>query len=196
MLQIQALSNPMIAQIYERHMQKDFPASELKSLSHMLDLIAQGIYKGYGLFEDETLCAYAFLTHAPSNPILLLDYLAVCAHLRNRHYGSQFLTLLNDHFAQEAGILIEIESIASASHPLETELRTKRLLFYKRNGAIETQVVSNCFGVEFSILYLGTKQNYSQETVAQDLDAIYKAIFSPHHYQTQVQFISPQLAKS
>lgn len=191
MLQLQSLSLDMISNIYQQHMLKDFPPDELKSLDHIVSLIQQDIYEGYGLFEDDHLCGYAFLTHVPNGKMLLLDYLAVCQDQRNRQYGSYFLQHLKAHFANYDGILIEIESLDSASDADQLALRTRRLNFYIRNGAVLTDVITNCFGVEFSILYLGQPMPTNTNFIAHHLDTIYATIFPSVDYQTHVHFIAP-----
>lgn len=49
-----------VAAVYEGHMRKDFPASELKPLSSIRRMQAEGIYDCLGFYEGDMLVGYAF----------------------------------------------------------------------------------------------------------------------------------------
>lgn len=189
MLKMKSLSPEAIATIYHTHMKNDFPADELKPLTSILNLISQGLYEGFGLFEGTSLRAYAFLTHQEGGNVLLLDYLAVCEGFRGQDYGSQFLKILKAHCTDYKGIIIEIESLRTAKDAADLKIRTKRLAFYERNGLSQTGVTANCFGVEFTILYLPIDPEWHDDFIYENLNDIYLTLFPGKLYTDHVRFL-------
>lgn len=189
MLTIKLLNADEITALYHTHMCSDFPPAELKPLASIINLTTQGIYDCLGLFEDETLKAYACLTREKNGQIYLLDYLAVCKPYRNGGYGSKLLGLLKETYSDAQGLIIEIESLRTSIDDADRLIRTKRLAFYERNGLIQTDITTNCFDVEFTILYLPITSAYDYDLVRTHLNGIYKTIFPKHLYKTHVRFI-------
>ncbi len=191
MLEIKPLTSCTVTEIYHTHMKNDFPADELKPLANILHLMSKGLYEGFGLFEGSQLKAYAFLARKEGGYVLLLDYLAVCEGFRGQDYGSQFLKLLKDHCNEFKGIIIEIESLRTAKDAQDLHIRTKRLAFYEKNGLIQTNIITNCFGVEFIILYLMISPDWHEHFICENLDAIYHTLFPGKIYTENVRFIAP-----
>lgn len=190
MLTMKLLNTSEVIQLYHTHMMIDFPADELKPLSSILKLMSQDVYECFGLFEEDTLKAYALLSRQKDGEIFLLDYLAVCKAFRNQNYGSQFLALLKKHYVLAKGLIIEIESLRCAKDEEDLLMRTKRLAFYERNGLIQTGVITNCFGVEFTILYMPLAAHLEDALIAQHLDGIYHTLFPGTIYTENVRFLT------
>ena len=177
MLTIQALTPQQVTQIYHRHMVRDFPADELKPLDNMLPLMRRGLYRGYGLWEDGALCAYALLMTVPDGRVPLLDYLAVVSDRRDHGYGSRFLQLLKAELADYDGIVLEAEAVAYAVGGADRAIRTRRLAFYHRNGLRSTSLQTHLFGVTLSMLYLPCGRDVSDGQLYCELDALYRRMF-------------------
>lgn len=190
MLEMKSLNASAITTIYHTHMQNDFPPDEIKPLNSMLSLMSQGLYEGFGLFDGTHLRAYAFLAREKDGEVLLLDYLAVCKGFRGQDYGSQFLCLLKSQCAAFKGIIIEIESLRTAHNEEDLHIRTKRLAFYERNNLAKTNVTANCFGVEFTILYLPISLEWDDAFVYEHLDGIYHTLFPGKIYEEHVHFLN------
>lgn len=189
MLKIKQLNTDEITTLYHTHMENDFPADELKPLESIINLTKQDVYECLGLFDEDTLKAYAFLAREKNGQIYLLDYLAVCKAYRNQSYGSQFLALLKTKYQDAQGLIIEIESLRTAHDATDLQIRSKRLAFYKRNGLVQTEVTTNCFDVEFTILYLPLSLDYDYSFVSEHLNCIYETIFPAHLYKAHVRFV-------
>lgn len=188
MLTIHLLTAAETTDIYETHMKQDFPADELKPLSSMLNLMAEGYYKGYGLYEKQELRAYGFLAKSSTGTTYLLDYLAVCAPYRGQDYGSRFLKELHQ-LCDLSGILIEVESLRTASDEDDHQMRQRRIAFYKKNGVQMTELMANCFGVEFSLMHLCHHSNWTTHFIKEELDAIYRTLFPAHLYEKHIRFL-------
>jgi GNAT superfamily N-acetyltransferase len=157
MLSVKPLSPAEIKYIYEKHMTVDFPANELKPLSAIEHLLKKGRYLAYGLFDDDSIRAYAFFAAAGKSRSLLLDYFAVKASGRSRGFGSKFLRMLKNEIVTAYpgvnSVIAEVERVRFAPDELERITRERRIAFYKRNGFKGTRIKSLLFGVDYSILY-------------------------------------------
>ena len=132
------LNSEEIKNIYNKYMVKDFPPDELKPLSSMMDMLSRGIYDCYGLYEEEKLLAYAYLTVL--DDFILVDYLAVVPELRGSGIGSK--------------LLCELKNIIRdfATDPQDKTTKIRRIDFYKRSGFVLSGVLSRLFDVEYVIL--------------------------------------------
>lgn len=154
-MEIKNLNRKEIGDVYQLHMQADFPAEELKPLSMILDAYENGFYRVEGFYQDNQLIAYACIATMPGkadHPVLL-DYLAVVRGRRDEGWGSQVLTKLREAYPH--GILIECEAVHTAIGPDDRANRERRIRFYTKNGARIQPFDVTLFGVRFSILLLG-----------------------------------------
>lgn len=167
-----------IKRIYDTHMHEAFPPSELRPYENMKLLHNSGNYVCYGLYEDETLLAYAYFALKKGGSYILLDYLAVLSGKRGGGIGSRFLTLIREEMREFDGVLIEVESLESAETDEETAVRTRRIDFYMRNGFEKTDAKCLLYGVDFSIMALPIKKPVPQsEIVLSELSSIYHVMF-------------------
>lgn len=143
-----------MAWVHENHMKRDFPPAELKPLSLLQKMLAEGRYEPYALFQNGELAAYAFYWTA-GEPYVLLDYFAVVPERRNSGTGSQLLREMLDRFCVDGhGVFGEVE-IPDTGVPEVDELRTRRLNFYLRAGLQKRNFTVKIFSVPYLVLSYG-----------------------------------------
>lgn len=176
-----------VREIYIKHMKIDFPAGELKPIDAIENLIKRERYICYGLYKENDLLAYAFLTMSEKS-YLLIDYFAVCLEHRNKGIGSDFLKLLKEQWINYSGILVEVEKVECASNEKEKIIRQRRIDFYRRNGFWMTNVLSTLFCVKYSIMCL-SNETLEDYVVYNQLCKIYKEIVPSALYKENVKVI-------
>ena len=153
MLILKTMDDVQLGVLYETCMRRDFPPSELKSLSAILKMKHRGLYDVLGAYRaDGALAAYALLYHPADGRVALLDYLAVEPAFRHEGVGSMLLAQLRAHYADRADVLL-IECERPKAAPDEMQARD-RIRFYTQAGAWLTNVRIWLFDVEYSILVL------------------------------------------
>ena len=152
MLTLRAMNEAEIRILYQFQLTRDFPPSELKSLSAMMNLRERGEYDVLEARENGRFIAYALIYKPGKGRILLLDYLAVEPEIRCRGYGHQLLETLKRYYAQEADCLM-IECERPKASPDVEEAR-RRIRFYQNAEAVLTNVRVWLFEVEYSILVM------------------------------------------
>lgn len=204
-MHLKILSIEDISEIYNTHMVNDFPKTELKPLSHIVNTTKKGLCYSVGIYEgiegekeEKDLLGYAVFILPQGYKYGLLDYLAITGKNRGKGYGHIFFSMIKEffssHFPWLEGIFIECESVESAANIKEKDIRVRRINFYKDCGCIVTRLGSRLFGVEYSILMLNIDNSNKviDDNIAslkferKDLDYIYKEMFKPHHYKEQV----------
>lgn len=154
--QIRPLSGQEIAEIYQKHLVKDFPAGEVKPLSTILQRFEGGQYFAYGLFDESVLAGYAFFMNIRPQPVYLLDYFAIVEEMRSGGYGSVFLKELKDVSEREGRqLILEVENPDYETDAAHREMMKRRIAFYERNGMRVSNVTCNFYDNEYRILYAG-----------------------------------------
>ncbi|MCM1326128.1 MAG: hypothetical protein NC094_02315 [Bacteroidales bacterium] len=182
------------AEIYKGWIPKHFPKDEIKPLKHICRMWEQGAYCALGMYNGEKLVSYGFFAMAPGKDMLLLDYFAVLEDYRNLGAGSFFLKKMGQCLTEQMGvlyqgILIETEDIAYARSDEERQIRRKRDLFYEKNGAVRTGVVSEVYGVHYVIWNLPIAGNMGTGECREQLKAIYRMMVEGDKYQRFVKII-------
>lgn len=154
-MEIKGLGRGDLRTIYSSHMEEDFPPKERKPLRVIEALLDAGMYDTLGIYEGETLMAYAFLWHDEERDYVLLDYFAVCAGGRGQGTGTTALGLLEDYYSDYCGILAESEALDDDAAPEENEVRTRRLDFYRRAGFHSLGYRVRLFTVVYEMLSSG-----------------------------------------
>lgn len=197
-----------VLDIYSSIAPLHFPKAELKPVENVKKYLENGLYTGYGFYENETLLAYALFLHLPKKRKLLLDYYAVLEEYRNDGIGSAFLQSLRAELTCADGIYIEAENPDYAENDQEKGIQEKRIAFYDRNGAVFTGVLSTLFGVPYRVLYLPLQKSEDQNTsfhfdmtageinFYQEINLIYRTMFSPDIYARKVKVERNQGVKS
>ena len=187
MIMLRELDEASIHHLYSTSLVRDFPASELKSLSAILSLYHRGEYRVLGAYNGETLIAYALLYCPEDERIALLDYLAVEPAHRGIGVGSAFLSQLRAYFSEMIDMLM-IECERPKAAPDEAEAR-KRIRFYTRAGAVLTSVRIWLFGVEYSILVLPCSSPLPECDWSSKMLGLYRSMLPEALYRSNVRLI-------
>lgn len=184
---IRTLTREEIVDTYNQHLVTDFPENEVKPLEVILNFYDQNQYECYGLFQEEKMLAYAYFADFTGNHIdaYLLDYYAVIKTARNQGIGSQLLNKLLPTLEKHRCILIEIESLDTATNESEAIIRKRRREFYLRNQVQLSQVVAQAFGVEYQIMYYA-KETLTDVFIHYQIQLVYHelfAAFTPHPFE-------------
>lgn len=147
--------------VYRKHVKRDFPRAERKPLFAMERLMREGKYDPLGVYEGDRLLAYAFLWHDAAQDYVLLDYLAVCEGGRGRGVGTAVLRLLEEHYAQYRGVLVEVEATEETASAADNALRLRRQEFYLRAGFRALGHQAKLFTVVYDVLASGEADSES-----------------------------------
>lgn len=170
---VKPLDRPQWQQLYQTAMVRDFPASELKSVSMLEQLEDKGWYTFLGFYPEEnpqTLSAYALLIQSGPGAVLL-DYFAVAPNLRGGGIGGKILELLKQWTAKKAPLLLaEVEDPDFAVDEQDRSIRNRRIGFYRRNGFELTGVCAQVFQDHYRIIASPTANG---ETVFREMTKLY-----------------------
>ena len=185
---LKLLDDEQIRALYENDMRRDFPPSELKRLSDILDMKRKGVYSVIGAYQcDSTLAAYALVYHPLGTQAALLDYLAVRPALRHKGIGSMMLVQLRAYYADVADVLL-IECERPKAAPDEAMAR-KRIGFYTKAGAVLTRVRIWLFDVEYSILVLPCTDVLPARDWAEEMLSLYRQMLPADRFEQNVRLI-------
>lgn len=183
---VKKLDHREITSIYDTYMKQDFPADELKPLSHIIKSMEEGYGFCLGLYEEEGLAGYAVFILCEETKCALLDYFAILSNRRGEGLGHSAFLLFETYFHNELprvdGLYIESERIAAAENEKQRLTRERRIAFYQSCGCEMTALQSVLFGVDYSVLYK-RMGNPAQEASLEALDALYRRMFKPEHYE-------------
>lgn len=184
---LRTLNNEEIKQIYETHMQNDFPPAEIKPLSAIYKMIDSGHYVCKGLYEEDELLAYVFMSFATLKDVALIDYLAVCSRFRSSGIGSKLISAIREEMSEWKGIILEVENPEFATNEEDYKVQSRRINFYKRNNIELSTVKSSLFGVPFRIMHF---IDFSLEEcdIRKSLEDIYHVMFPDSIYDKNVRF--------
>lgn len=182
---IKKLENTEITSIYDTYMKLDFPADELKPLSHILKSVEEGYGFSLGLYEEEGLAGYAVFILCEETKCALLDYFAILSDRRGEGLGHRAFLLFNTYFKENLplveGLYIESERIAAAKNEKQRLTRERRIAFYQSCGCEMTKLCAVLFGVDYSVLY--KRMNPVGMASRDALDTLYRRMFKPEHYE-------------
>ena len=140
-----------LTRVYLDEMRRDFPPSELKPLSMILNSEAVGMAHTWGVFEGETLVSYLLMVRPMGCEVSQLDYFSVLPAYRSTGIGAKLLAALPAHEEGAKAILIEAECPDKAE---DETMAVRRLGFYARCGARDTGLTEHLFDAWFRILVL------------------------------------------
>ena len=187
MLELRLMDETQIRLLYDQSLSRDFPPSELKSLSAILHMYRRREYDVLGAYEHDAFVGYALVYCPKDQRLALLDYFAIEPSYRRQGLGKTILKLLRAHYERETdALLIECERPKSA--PDESEAR-KRIQFYTQAGAILTRVRIWLFGVEYSILVLPCAQRIPDCDWAGQMMLMYKQMLPDELFKANVRLI-------
>lgn len=113
-----------------------FPPSERLEFEVLIRTIALRERSFFGAWLDDELVGFAILLPLTGMDVVLLEYIAVNKKHRGRGIGSQILKRIVHALKEEdiQGMILEVES-DEYGDDAEQKLRSRRIEFYKRNGA-------------------------------------------------------------
>ena len=138
---------------YNRDLREAFPAAEMKTLTSIRRMWAEGRYRPYCLFDGDAIIGEAFLWLGHPG-WELLDYLSVTASRRSGGLGTAIQKLMLE--AEPSGTVIFGEAEAPAHAP-DPALAERRMGFYRRNGWRDAGYDSDIFGVHYRCIYLAER---------------------------------------
>ena len=167
---------------YHNEMEAAFPAAELKPLASIEKMWAEGWYKPYCLYDDDSTgpigVSFLWLGHEGWG---LLDYVCVSADRRNDGLGAVMLHLVGE-VEPDMVIFGEVEYPADAPDPAMAE---RRIGFYKRNGLRQAGYETEMFGVHYITLYL-YREEVADDILMAEHEFIYRNTFAPDKYEQYV----------
>lgn len=172
-LQIKLLDKAERKNIYKQHMKQDFPKNELRPLHGIEALVNQGVYYTYGIFEKDSLIAYAYFWEEKEREILLFDYFAVVSNLRNQGYGTKAMKAILHLCENKRGVILETENPSKAESDEEIETRKRRISFYQKCGLQMSDVRIDLFGVEYCMMY----KDWESNSVAKEIVPVMKTLY-------------------
>lgn len=185
--EIKKLAKDKLTEIYQTHMKQDFPASELKPLSHILRSMEAGFGFSLGIYEEEELAGYAVFILCEETRCALLDYFAILKDRRGGGLGHAAFPLFEAYFSKEKpeieALYIESERVSAAEDEGQRLIRERRISFYRSCGCEMTPFRSVLFGVDYSVLYKPLGEGKQGNGASREaLDALYRKMFKPEHY--------------
>ena len=146
-------------------------------------LVMKGGYYMYGVFEKDALRAYASFWEEKETNIMLFDYFAVVASVRNQGYGTAAMKLLLESCSHKNGVILEVENPEAAQTDEEREIRERRVEFYKRCGMQMSDVVIWLYGVEYCMMYYGMEPDGAENKIIQVMQSLYQSALPGHVYR-------------
>ena len=95
-----------LTRVYLDEMHRDFPPSELKPLSMILNSEAADMAHTWGVFEGETLVSYLLMVRPMGCEVSQLDYFSVLPAYRSTGIGARLLAALPAHEEGAKAILM------------------------------------------------------------------------------------------
>ena len=179
-----------LTRVYLDEMRRDFPPSELKPLSMILNSEAVGMAHTWGVFEGETMVSYLLMVRPMGCEVSQLDYFSVLPAYRSTGIGAKLLAALPAHEEGAKAILIEAECPEKAD---DEAMAARRLGFYARCGARDTGCYEHLFDAWFRILVLPCPgaPELSDKDALDALVSCYKHTISESQWRKYVQFYAP-----
>ena len=179
-LQWRLLTAQELTNVYLDEMRRDFPSTELKALSTILNSEAAGTAHTWGVFDGKALVAYLLMVRPKGASASQLDYFAVLPAYRAAGVGAKLLAKLPEMEQDASAILIEAELPEKADDPA---MAKRRLGFYARCGAVDIGWTERLFGASwFRVLTLsapGAAELSAEETVEALADCYRRVIGDP-----------------
>lgn len=186
MLSIKQLNLQQIKEVHQSYLVNDFPKEEQKPYELIESLVNKSVYICYGLYNEETLVAYAFFCKDTDSNCILLDFLAVLGEYRSYGYGSKFLMQMKQELTEYDGIIFEVESGMSAKNADDKLNCDRRIEFYHRNGVRDTNNYCLFFGVDMIIMYMPLQKDFDDDTIGEALDHIYHIMYTEEVYSANI----------
>ena len=183
-----------LTKVYLDEMRRDFPQSELKPLSMILNSEAAGTAHTWGIYDGDALAAYLLMVRPVGCAMSQLDYFAVLPRYRASGLGAALLAELPGHENGCQAILIEAECPEKAE---DEAMAVRRLGFYARCGAVDVGWTEHLFDAWFRVLVLPCgRTTPDAETTVQGLAACYRRTMGDPQWKKHVTFYRPDGAEA
>ena len=183
-----------LTRVYLDEMRRDFPPSELKPLSMILNSEAAGMAHTWGVFAEDTLVSYLLMVRPAGCEVSQLDYFSVLPAYRSSGVGAKLLAALPAHEEGAKAILIEAECPEKAD---DRAMAVRRLGFYARCGAADTGWTEHLFDAWFRVLVLPCgRTTPDAETTVQGLADCYRRTMGDPQWKKHVTFYRPDGAEA
>ena len=188
------LNEKELTRVYLDEMRRDFPPTELKPLSMILNSEAAGTAHTWGVYEDDALVAYLLMVRPVGCEVSQLDYFAVLPAYRAQGLGAKLLAALPEYEKDAQAILIEAEAPDKAE---DEAMAVRRLGFYARCGAKDTGWTEHLFDAWFRVLVLPCcgGSTFADRQAVDALVDCYRRAISETEWQKYVQFYCPDGTK-
>ena len=178
-----------LTKVYLDEMRRDFPQSELKPLSMILNSEAAGTAHTWGIYDGDALAAYLLMVRPMGCAMSQLDYFAVLPRYRASGLGAALLAELPGHENGCQAILIEAECPEKAD---DRAMAVRRLGFYARCGAADTGWTEHLFDAWFRVLVLPAEDSAMEAGEANKaLADCYSRVMGEDKWRKYVQLYRP-----
>lgn len=140
-------------EIYYKKLVKDFPACEVKPWEKIEQFAKNGLYEMFGMWEKDTMLAYAFVAADISKKYLLMDYFAVSENSRGKGYGRYFLEHFWEVYPEASRVIFEVEDVAAAVNEQEKNIRERRIRFYEGAGLQRYPVYAKVYDAFYQLMF-------------------------------------------
>ena len=179
MLQIRDIREDEYKKLYSQ-MKRDFPNGEFAPYFAIKRNFEKKIYDGFFLIENtentDKNVGYAVITAPENLKYALINYFAVSPEYRSKGYGSEFLKIILNRYANHILVLEADDPSAAKTAVLHSEA-IRRIKFYERAGfrVIPTKK-AKIFGVDMLIMASiagDTDENVSGFSAREVMHALY-----------------------
>lgn len=176
--------------VYYDRVIKDFPACEVKPWEKIELFCNSGVYEMFGMWEDEILLAYAFVSTDESKTNLLLDYFAVNKDYRGKGHGRYFLSHFWELYPKIAGVIVEVEDAECAVNEKDRTLRERRIRFYENAGLVRYPVCAKVYDACYQLMFFSnsTKLPAVKELV-ESYNSLYRVLLGAEKMKTHMEIM-------
>lgn len=184
-MKLRTMTPAELERAYETDLMEAFPPAELKPLSAMEQMRAEGIYDPVCLFDAEgEPQGYILLWKHPDGRYILIDYLCVPAQKRGGGTGGTLLRLIRDFYPPDTVFIGESE--APTGNPAADGMILRRLDFYRRSGAAFLGYECALFGVRYKTICWARRLPEEAEILRRHQE-IYLRQFGRERYERYIQ---------
>lgn len=180
-----------LTRVYLNEMRRDFPPTELKPLSMVLNSEAVGDSHTWGVYDGETLVAYLLMVRPRGATVSQLDYFAVLPACRAAGLGQ---SCCRPCPAKRPGPMPSSLRPSCRKKPTTLAMAVRRLGFYARCGAVDTGWTEKLFGASwFRVLTLAApgQQPMGAEDACRALADCYRRVIGEPKWRQYIELYRP-----
>lgn len=177
---LKRLNNEDVVNLYNNHIEHDFPKSERQPCSSLLESIEAGVQDALIYLENGVEMAYCIV--AKIGEYFLIPLLAVFEEYRGCGIGSKMIAELKEYYTCNLGVIVEVEKPENAENDAERRLRERRISFYERAGFMIFRDIDYCiWGIPFYLMVYGKKKMPVAEELVNQMKMIYGKLLHSEH---------------